>query len=71
MVDSAGGRTQLSLLVMSAIVLLVLLFLTGPLVYMPEAVLAGVVFLIGIDLIDLEGMRKIFVQRRSEFSGWP
>ena len=67
MVDSAGGRTQLSLLVMSAIVLLVLLFLTGPLAYMPEAVLAGVVFLIGIDLIDLEGMRKIFVQRRSEF----
>src|SRR5512132_3953264 len=34
---------------------------------MPEAVLAAVVFLIGIDLIDLEGMRKIFVQRRSEF----
>ena len=67
MVDSAGGRTQLSLLVMSVIVLLVLLFLTGPLAYMPEAVLAAVVFLIGIDLIDLEGMRKIFVQRRSEF----
>jgi sulfate permease, SulP family len=67
MVDSAGGRTQLSLLVMSAIVLLVLLFVTGPLAYMPEAVLAAVVFLIGIDLIDLDGMRKIFVQRRSEF----
>ena len=43
------------------------MFLTGPLAYMPEAVLAAVVFLIGIDLIDLEGMRQIFVQRRSEF----
>ena len=67
MVDSAGGRTQLSLLVMTVVVLLVLLFFTGPLAYMPEASLAAVVFLIGIDLIDIEGMRRIFVQRRSEF----
>ncbi len=67
MVDSAGGRTQLSLLVTTVIVLLVLLFLTAPLAYMPEAVLSAVVFLIGVDLIDLEGMRSIFAQRRSEF----
>ena len=67
MVDSAGGRTQLSLLVTTAIVLVVLLFFTAPLAYMPEAVLAAVVFLIGIDLIDLEGMRKVFRERRSEF----
>jgi sulfate permease, SulP family len=39
MVDSAGGRTQLSLLITSLIVLLVLLFLTGPLAYIPDAVL--------------------------------
>ena len=38
MVDSAGGRTQLSLLVMTVVVLLVLLFLTGPLAYMPEGI---------------------------------
>jgi len=67
MVDSAGGRTQLSLLVTAGIVLLALLFLTAPLAYMPEAVLAAVVFLIGIDLIDIQGMRNIFSQRRSEF----
>src|SRR5215470_17726521 len=67
MVDSAGGRTQLSLLVMATIVLLILLFLTGPLAYMPEAVLSAIVFLIGVDLIDLKGMRNIFEQRRSEF----
>ena len=62
MVDSAGGRTQLSLLVMAAIVLLILLFLTAPLAYMPEAVLSAIVFLIGVDLIDLgrdaEGLRR-------------
>jgi sulfate permease, SulP family len=67
MVDSAGGRTQLSLLVATLVVLMVLLFLTAPLAYMPEAVLAAVVFLIGIDLIDLQGMRNILAERRSEF----
>jgi len=67
MVDSAGGRSQLSLLFTALIVLLVLLFLTGPLAYMPEAVLSAVVFLIGIDLIDIKGMKSIFAQRRSEF----
>lgn len=68
MIDSAGGRTQLSLLVTTLIVLLVLLFLTAPLAYMPEAVLSAVVFLIGMDLVDIAGMRRIFQQRRSEFS---
>jgi SulP family sulfate permease len=67
MIDSAGGRTQLSLIVTTLIVLLVLLFLTAPLAYMPEAVLSAVVFLIGVDLIDLRGMRRIYAQRRSEF----
>jgi len=66
-VDSAGGRSQLSLLVMAAIVLLVLLFMTAPLAFMPEAALSAIVFLIGVGLIDLAGMRKVFEQRRSEF----
>jgi high affinity sulfate transporter 1 len=65
--DSAGGRSQLSLLVMAAIVLLVLLFLTAPLAFMPEAALSAIVFLIGVDLIDLAAMREVFQQRRSEF----
>jgi SulP family sulfate permease len=67
MIDSAGGRSQLSLLFTGVIVLLVLLFLTGPLAYMPEAVLSAVVFLIGVELIDFAGLRNIYQQRRSEF----
>jgi high affinity sulfate transporter 1 len=67
MVDSAGGRSQLSLLFTAFIVLLVLLFLTKPLGYMPDAVLSAVVFLIGLELIDFKGMVKIYNQRRSEF----
>jgi sulfate permease, SulP family len=67
MVDSAGGRSQLATLTTSVIVLIVLLFLTKPLAYMPEAVLSSVVFLIGIELVDVLGMRKIFAQRPVEF----
>lgn len=67
MVDSAGGRSQLATLTTSVIVLIVLLFLTKPLAYMPEAVLSAVVFLIGIELVDYFGMRKIYAQRPVEF----
>src|SRR5207342_865432 len=44
-----------------------LLFLTKPLQYMPEAVLASIVFLIGIELVDTVGMRKILKWRYDEF----
>ncbi|MEI8051352.1 MAG: SulP family inorganic anion transporter [Actinomycetes bacterium] len=67
MVDSAGGRSQLAQLSTAAIVLVVLLFFTGPLRYLPEAALASVVFLIGIELVDLPGMRGIWKVRRDEF----
>ena len=67
MVDSAGGHSQLAQITTTVIILLVLLFLTGPLAYMPDAVLSAIVFLIGVELIDVASMRKIFIQRRSEF----
>jgi MFS superfamily sulfate permease-like transporter len=67
MVDSAGGRTQVAQLGAAAIVVAVLLFLTGPLAYMPDAVLASVVFLIGLRLIDHRGMADIYRLRKGEF----
>ena len=67
MVDSAGGRSQLATLTTSAIVIVVLLFLTVPLSYMPNAVLSAVVFLIGIELVDIKGMRRILAERPVEF----
>ena len=67
MVDGAGGRSQLAQIITTVVVVLVLLFLTGPLAYLPEAVLAAVVFLIGIELVDLLGMRTILAQRPVEF----
>jgi SulP family sulfate permease len=67
MVDGAGGRSQLASLTTAVIVLVVLLFLTKPLQYMPNAVLASVVFLIGIELVDITGMRTILRMRADEF----
>ena len=67
MVDSAGGKSQISQLTTAVIVLIVLLFLTKPLAYMPEAVLAAVVFLIGIELVDVRGMKKVLRLRPDEF----
>jgi sulfate permease, SulP family len=67
MVDGAGGRSQIAHLTAALITLLVLLFLTGPLAYMPNAVLATIVFLIGLELVDLAGMRTIRVERPAEF----
>ena len=67
MVDGAGGRSQLAQITTGIIVLIVLLFLTAPLEYMPKAVLSAVVFMIGIQLIDIKGMRTIFRVRKDEF----
>ena len=67
MVDSAGGRSQLAQLTTALIVLMLLLFLTAPLAYMPEAVLSAVVFLIGVELIDVKGMGNIYAERPWEF----
>ena len=67
MIDEAGGRSQISQLTTAVIVLMVLLFFTKPLSFMPSAVLSTVVFIIGVKLIDLKGMKSILAQRQDEF----
>jgi MFS superfamily sulfate permease-like transporter len=46
----------------------VLLFLTKPLQYMPNAVLAAVVFVIGVKLVDIANMKEIWRLKRDEFA---
>ena len=67
MVDEAGGRSQLAQLATAAVVLIVLLLLTKPLSFMPNAVLSAIVFLIGVKLIDVNGLRELFRMQRNEF----
>jgi MFS superfamily sulfate permease-like transporter len=67
MVDEAGGRSQIAHLTAAAVVLVVLLFLTRPLGFLPNAVLSAIVFMIGVKLIDAEGLRELFLLQRNEF----
>jgi len=67
MVDGAGGRSQLAMLTTAGVVLMVILFATKPLAYLPNCALAAVVFVIGIDLIDVKGMRRVLRMRVDEF----
>jgi SulP family sulfate permease len=45
----------------------VLLVATGPLSYLPTPALAAVVFLIGAQLVDIRGIRRVLRVRRPEF----
>ncbi len=65
--DEQKGRTQVANFTMSVVVLLVVLFFTGLLTDMPKAVLAAIVFLIGVGLIDIKGLQRIRAARTSEF----
>ena len=67
MVDEAKSHTQVAQLTTAVVVAIVLLFLTKPLQYLPNAVLSAVVFLIGVKLIDIADMRSIWRLRRDEF----
>ena len=67
MVDTAGGRSQISHLATATMVLLVLLFLTKPLSHLPNAVLAAIVFHIGLKLVDYRGMSEIYRKKPKEF----
>ncbi|HME86048.1 MAG TPA: SulP family inorganic anion transporter, partial [Roseiarcus sp.] len=67
MADGAGARSQMAQLAFAGIVLLVLLFLTGPLQYLPHCVLASIVFTIAVGMVDVEGLRGILQESQGEF----
>ena len=66
-VDEGGGRSQVAHLTTATMVLVVLLFLTKPLGHLPNAVLAAIVFLIGVKLIDYRGLAYIYRKTPGEF----
>ena len=68
MVERSGGKSQLAHLSTAAVVALVLLFLTGPLKYLPECVLGAVVFTIAIGLVDLRSLLAIRRESPGEFT---
>ena len=64
--DELKGRSQVANMTMSAVVLVVVLFLTSLLADMPKAVLGAIVFLIGVDLVDVLGLKRVWRERRGE-----
>ena len=68
MVESSGGTNQVAHLTTAGVVVLVLLFLTGPLRFLPQCVLGGVVFTIAVSLIDLRGLGAIRRESPGEFA---
>jgi high affinity sulfate transporter 1 len=57
---SAGGRTQMSGLVVAALTVVTLLFLTGLFEDLPEATLAAVVIAALIDLVDVPALTRLY-----------
>jgi high affinity sulfate transporter 1 len=56
----AGARSQMSGLVVAALTVITLLFLTGLFQKLPEATLAAVVIAAVIDLVDIAALRRLF-----------
>ena len=67
MVESSGGTNQLAHLATAGVVALVLLFLTGPLQFLPHCVLGAVVLTIAARLIDLHALSVIRRESPGEF----
>ena len=67
MAERAGGQSQVAQVVAAVVVVFVLLFLTGPLQYLPRFVLAAIVFNIAIGLIDRRGLVEILRESPGEF----
>ncbi len=68
MVETAGGSSQLTHLATAATVGLVLLFLTGPLKYLPLCVLGAIVFVVAVKLVDVSGLRTLRRNSPNEFN---
>jgi sulfate permease, SulP family len=64
--DSMGVRTQLGGLVAAGAILLILLFLTDPISYLPKPVLGAVIIAAAIGLVDPKAWRVLWATDRVE-----
>ena len=66
MVETSGGRSQISHVATAVVVALVLLFLTGPLRYLPVCALGAIVFAVAVQLVDVRGLVDIYRKAPAE-----
>ena len=68
MMEDAGGKSQIAQVSTAVVVGVVLLFLTGPLQYLPTPVLGVLVFLVALRLINLVELKNIRSESPQEFA---
>jgi MFS superfamily sulfate permease-like transporter len=68
MMEDAGGKSQMAQVATAVVVGVVLLFLTGPLQYLPTSVLGVLVFLVALRLINLVELRNIRSESPQEYA---
>ena len=66
--DQAGSRSQVTGLVGAAVITFVLVFATGLMQYVPQATLGAIVIAAALTLADIPATRRLWHQRRTEFT---
>jgi high affinity sulfate transporter 1 len=65
--DSTGGKTQMVQIVAAAVIALALLFFTGPLAYLPIAVLGAVLIVAVLGLFQFQTIKWLYSVSKPEF----
>src|SRR5690242_2122229 len=64
---AVGGRTQLTGIVAALTVAIIVLYVAGPIAFLPTATLGAILISAAIDLIDIRELRSLLRISRSEF----
>ncbi|RYG55070.1 hypothetical protein EON66_06170 [archaeon] len=65
--DAAGARSPLSQIISALVVVLLVLFVTPAVYYLPQAVLAAIVIMAVVKLIDVGGVRRLWRIDKRDF----
>ncbi len=68
MAERAGTRSQIGQLTFAVVVVVVLLFFSPSLQYLPHCVLAGIVFTIALGLVNVQSLKAIRSESPGEFT---
>jgi len=66
--NAMGGKSQMVGIVAGSTMLLILFFLTEPLVYLPQAALAAVIIVSAVGLFDISTLRELYTMNRVELA---
>jgi high affinity sulfate transporter 1 len=66
--EQAGSRSQITGVVGAGVITLVLVFATGAMEFVPQPTLGAIVIVAALSLADIAGTRRLWRQRRVEFT---